>query len=63
MIWRGGARYYSYKSHLNIGLFGTPLYTPLLIADPDLANAKSLVFCQSGLMLLVFYAPNPRLPM
>jgi hypothetical protein len=21
MIWRGGTRYYSYKPHLNIGLF------------------------------------------
>jgi hypothetical protein len=62
MIWRGGARYYSHKSQLNIGPFGTPLYTPLLIADPDLVNAKSLVICQSGLMLLVFCAPNPRLP-
>ena len=26
MIWRGGARYYSYKPHLNIGLFLTPPY-------------------------------------
>jgi hypothetical protein len=47
MIWREGAYDYSCKSHLNIGIFGTPLYTPLLIVDPDLVNAKSLVLCDS----------------